>query len=92
MNWDNVMDTILRAHDDDTLKIAWDAVINGVEFEILNRYDLVDDEAAPYRGRAGPRDTKFAEAHWAPKREAGSLGPNALAWLAAARWAKHLMR
>eukprot|EP00959_Pyramimonas_sp_CCMP1952_P013127 277519-Pyramimonas_sp.AAC.1 len=46
MNWDHVMDTILRAHDDDTLKMVWDAVVTGVEFEILNRYDVVDDEAA----------------------------------------------
>ena len=50
ISWTTASQAIYGAHDDDTLQLAWDMVVTGVESELLHLYDKVGG-----RGQILPR-------------------------------------
>ncbi|CAK0905739.1 unnamed protein product [Prorocentrum cordatum] len=86
-------EAILCAGTNADLQECWDAVLQGIESELLDRWDLVDGDArARYEGRAGEPMTKWARLRWQPPRRRLRSTPELLAWTSVASWAKHVLR
>ena len=83
---------VLAINDEQDLRHAWDLVVTGIEKELLNRCDITGPEAEPYVGRGGPVRTKFVQAKCDIKQSRDANDPVAKAWIAASRWAKHIIR
>eukprot|EP00959_Pyramimonas_sp_CCMP1952_P205306 4293395-Pyramimonas_sp.AAC.1 len=89
--WARSEQLIEVATDADAHALVWGQALVTTEQELMGRDDALGAERLAHAGRSGPTRTKTIEAGWAPPAKRRRLGPTLQAWLAASRWARHLI-
>ena len=88
--WDGlrcIFDSVQSASD---LPRVWDAVLDGMDFELAGRFDKIDLGAKAFVGRSGPPRFKWEQMAWTPPRKREYRYAKVAAWATAKRWVAHL--
>ena len=91
-DWSSTQRNIQQLSTREELAVAWDEVLGGIEFEVLNRHDVRGALRRQYVGRSGPVQMGWKKLRWTPARARVALTGEERAWIKAAAWAKHILR
>eukprot|EP00959_Pyramimonas_sp_CCMP1952_P450855 9439574-Pyramimonas_sp.AAC.1 len=84
LDWSHVQ--VAEARDAQDLAVAWDQLVQGVEVELTNRFDLAGPPALAYQGRGGAPRSVWRQLKWRPPMKRTYARPETLAWKTALRW------
>ncbi|CAK0840937.1 unnamed protein product, partial [Prorocentrum cordatum] len=90
--WERAQRRIDAICDEDSLVLAWDGVLDGIEAELLERCDIVGPSRRSYEGRAGPVELHWKRVPWQPPQRPARPNSSAVALATAACWAQQVQR